>query len=215
MGADLAVRCFCGKLRGIAHAVSPRAGNHLACYCDDCQSFQHALGQAERVLDANGGTDIYQMSPKNFRITQGRENLACMRLKPGGLTRWYASCCDTPVGNTLGKPGMPFVGVTTVCFDRSGGSAAVDAALGPVRGGVHGRFAYGDRAGLDAHDKAPVSMIFGFLGKMMRWRMQGAHKDSPFFDSETGRLSVAPRVLSAEELQDVERRRDAMANAAD
>ena len=66
MATNLPVRCFCGKLQGIAHDVSPDVGNHVACYCDDCQSFQHALGQAERVLDANGGTDIYQMSPKTF-----------------------------------------------------------------------------------------------------------------------------------------------------
>ena len=145
-------------------------------------------------------------------MTDGKEHLACLCLKPGGLIRWYASCCDTPVGNTLAKPGMPFVGVNTVCFDRSADSVAVDAALGPVRGGVHGRFAYGDREGLNAHDKAPLSMILGFIGNMIRWRLQGAHKDSPFFDPATGKLAVAPRVLSAEELEDVKRRRDAMAS---
>ena len=208
---DIPVRCSCGRFEGVARDVTPKAGNHPTCYCDDCQSFQHFLGQADRVLNENGGTTIFQMSPGRIRITSGAEYLACMSLKPGGLVRWYASCCNTPFANTLGSPALPFAGVITVCFPE--GDQAVASALGPVKGGVHGRFAIGDRSKLDAHDKAPVSLVFGFIGKMIRWRLRGDHKKGPFFDPDTGNLRVTPKVLDEAERQEVERRRESFSVA--
>ena len=40
-------------------------------------------------------------------------------------------------------------------------------------------------------------------------RLRGDHKRSPFFDAKTGKLRAEPRVLTAEELQELERTRDA------
>lgn len=198
--ANLPVRCLCGKLEGEVTGVSPDTGNHITCYCDDCQTFQHYLGHADKVLNPNGGTEIFQMSPVGFRITQGREYLACLRFSPNGLVRWYASCCSTPIGNTLGTPALPFVGVITSFFDRSAGDDTVSRALGPLKSGVNGKFAVGDRTGLDASDTAPISLYFRFMAQIIRRRLKGEHKRSPFFDPDTGQLVVVPKVLTKEEV---------------
>src|SRR5688572_12534539 len=101
MAADLPVRCSCGTLRAVVRGASGGRGNHVVCYCDDCQSFAHFLERADDTLDAHGGTEIYQMSPARLEIIDGADRLACVRLAPKGLLRWYAACCRTPIGNTL------------------------------------------------------------------------------------------------------------------
>lgn len=199
MATDIPVRCACGSFEAVASDVSPRVVNFGYCYCDDCQLFQHALDKADQVLDANGGTAIFQMSPAKFRVTNGLEHLACLQLRPGGLIRWYTTCCDTPVGNTMGTPKLPFVGVLTASVDPAADRKSVDAALGPIRFRVHGRYAKGDVPGV--HPKAPLSLIGRFLRLMFGWRKGGGAKASPFFDATTGRLTVKPRVLTDEELR--------------
>ncbi len=194
---DIPLRCSCGEVEGVATGISPAAGTHLVCYCDDCQTFQHAIGQADRVLDAHGGTVIFQMSAGQLRITKGAGKLRCLRLGPKGVVRWYTGCCNTPVGNTMDRPTLPFVGVITVCLDRS--NDAANRALGPLRRGVFRKHALGDMSTLHAHDGVPLSAIGGVLAKVLRWRLRGDHKRSPFFDPETGKLVADPWVLSKDE----------------
>ena len=198
MATDIPIRCACGKFEAVAENVSPSGINFGYCYCDDCQLFEHHLGKADEVLDANGGTAIFQMSPVKFRFVAGQEHLASLQLRRGGLVRWYTSCCNTPVANTMGKPTLPFVGVITACVDSAMSRDELDAAVGPVRFRVHGRYAKGDVPG--AHPKAPLSLVGRFLRLMVGWRLAGGAKQSPFFDPATARPSVKPIVLTAEEL---------------
>lgn len=208
MPTDLPIRCFCGALRGVASGVSSDRGNRVVCYCDDCQSFAHFLGRADTVLDTHGGTDIFQMSPARLQITEGAEHLACMRLTPKGLLRWYAACCQTPIGNTLPTRHVPFVGLIHSCMDHAADDRSRDATLGPVRARVHGRFAKGDRTELVAHEWAPVSMLMRFAGVLLMARLRGDHKTSPFFNPRTNEPSATPRILSDDELHEVESARD-------
>jgi hypothetical protein len=177
----------------------------VICYCDDCQSFPVFLGQADRVLDPHGGTDIFQTSPARIRFTEGADQLACLRLRPKGLLRWYAACCRTPVANTPPTRGLPFVGLIHACTDPDGPSR--DDVLGPPRGGVNARFARGDRAALDAHDGASVPMILRFLRILVGSRLRGDQKRSPFFDA-AGAPVAKPLVLSEDDLARVEAERD-------
>ena len=101
---DLQLQCRCGTVRAIAHGVTPQMGNHCVCYCDDCQAFPKALGRPD-VVDANGGTDIFQLSQARLEFTHGLDRVAWLRLTPKGTARWYTSCCNTPIGNTLPTPG--------------------------------------------------------------------------------------------------------------
>jgi Family of unknown function (DUF6151) len=199
---DLLIRCSCGALRGVARGVSAGNGNRIVCYCDDCQSFAHFLGRPDEILDAHGGTDVFQMSPAGVEITDGGERLACMRLAPKGLLRWYSECCRTPIGNTLATHRIPFVGLIHSCLDPSDGRP-LDATLGPVRVRVHARFAKGGRPQQQAHDRVPVSEILRVAGRLLVWRLRGDHRHSPFFDAASGRPSATPRVLSAAELRAV------------
>jgi hypothetical protein len=207
--ADLELRCSCGALRGVVRGLSASTGNRVVCYCADCQSFAHFLGRAGEILDAHGGTDVVQTSPARVAFTQGREKLACMRLTPKGLHRWYADCCKTPIGNTLGSAGMPFVGLICACLGTGGAGPARDAALGPVRARVNVGSAKRDAAAHGIRSSGVLSSVLHFARLILAARLRGDQKASPFFDARTGRLVVAPRVLSDAELADVVRRREA------
>ena len=189
---DLPLACACGTVRGVAHGVSPRAGNRLICYCHYCQRFVEELGCADDVLDAHGGTDIFQISPAQIEITAGRERLACLRLTRRGVLRWYAACCDTPIGNTLPTPKIPFVGLIHSFLDP--GSRTLDEMLGPVLAGVNGKSARGDRKEIDAHDTAPLRVLLRVYGKLFAWRLRGDHKRSPFFDSRGAPVAEPQRM---------------------
>ena len=119
MADQVELRCRCGEVRGLVTAASPRAVNRVVCYCDDCQAFAHQLGRAD-LLDPQGGSDIVQLAPASLTFLQGRHRIVGLRLGPKGLFRWYASCCNTPVGNTL-TPAIPFVGVVAQAFDQADG----------------------------------------------------------------------------------------------
>jgi hypothetical protein len=181
-------------VRAVAHGVTPDIGNHCVCYCDDCQAFAKALGRAGDVLDANGGTDIFQMSPTRIAFTHGVERVACLRLTPKGLARWYASCCNTPIGNTMATPGVPFVGVIRAFVQEP-----ASEALGPIRTRVFRQFAIGDKAAIPPNSQPQWRMLLRVIGLMLGWRLRGDHRRSPFFDATSGAPLRAPRVLSEAE----------------
>ena len=132
-----------------------------------------------------------------------------MRLTPGGMLRWYADCCKTPIGNTPASPRLPFVGLIHCFCDHAADARSRDEALGPVRARVNARFARGDRGQLDAYDRAPPSMLWRFMRMLLMARLRGEHAPSPFFQAQTAEPSSTPRVLTPDELRNVETTRDA------
>ena len=196
---DLPLACACGAVHWDARDVSAGRGNHVVCYCDDCQAFAHALGCADRVLDANGGSEIFQISPARIELRTGSEHLACLRLRPKGLLRWYTSCCRTPVGNTLASRQVPFVGLVLRRAEGESERRAREAALGPVRGAFNAQFAVGDREVLVGHDRVPVTLFLRLLRIMVAARLRGEHARSPFFTA-SGEPIAEPRVLTDDEL---------------
>src|SRR5688572_20216368 len=199
-GAELALRCRCGTVRGVARGVTPSTINHCFCYCDDCQAFAHFLGRADEVLDAHGGTEITQMSQATVAFTAGADKVAAIRLSPKGMIRWYASCCRTPIGNTLATTAMPFVGMVKAFVD------APATALGPIRGRGFAKSAKGGRAAVPKDGLPEVVMVARVLAKVLRWRLRGDHRRSPLFDAATGQPRVAARVLESAEREDLRRR---------
>lgn len=190
-----ALACSCGKLKGVV-ALSVRA-NHAVCYCKDCQAFAHFLGRPDEILDHRGGSDIVQTQPANVRFTEGREQVACVRLTPSGLVRWYAACCNTPIGNTMATANLSFVGILHSCLETADG--ALDATFGPVRCWVN---THGAR-GLPKPKAAGVSAaVLWLLSLLVRARLDGTYRQTPFFDA-TGSLVATPRVLTAAERLDL------------
>lgn len=205
MPSDLTIRCSCGALQGLVHEVTPKAGNHVVCYCDDCQAFAHFLARAGDVLDAHGGTEIFQMSPANLSIAGGADRLACVRLTSRGLLRWYASCCNTPIGNTLATNGLPFIGLIYLCIQKPPGDGSLEAELGPVQVRGFRKFAKGDRVAIPA-DRVPLPFVIPrFAWLMLKWKMRGDGKRSAFFEARSGQPVVSPRILSAAEHAELRR----------
>lgn len=205
---DVPLRCACGSVWGRVRGLAAGGGRRIVCYCDDCQSFAHYLGDAGRILDARGGTEILHTSPARLELAGGTQHLACVRLRPNGILRWYAGCCRTPIGNTPASRQLPFIGLIHSCLDVSS-AASRDELLGPVRARIFGRFARGGPGGLDAHGKVPVSLMLRFLGGILAARLRGDHLRSPLFRPETGEPRAAPHVLDEQELRAVEAARDA------
>jgi len=174
-------------VRGEALDASPKTGTHVICYCDDCQAFTKFLERPD-VLDAAGGTAIFQMASWRLRITQGAEELRCMSLVEKGMTRFYAGCCRTPVGNTMGAS-VPFVGLSSTFMD----AAARDTALGAPTHFTMSRFATGTTPP-GSHPKVPFGLIVRSVRLLLGWWIGGRGKSSPLFDAKSG-APLTPRTL--------------------
>lgn len=194
MATDAEIKCTCGAVRGKAHNLSAGTTNHVICSCKGCQSYAHFLGRAEDMLDENGGSNIFQMNPENFEITEGLEHVACMRITPDGPLRWYASCCNTPLGNSFPRGGVPFLGVLPICLGLRGASEDVVKLVGPVRGHVNPPAppSFSERVG-------NALMLLRFAAKLLVWRIFGGRSHKPFFDADTMRPIHKPLVISDEE----------------
>jgi Family of unknown function (DUF6151) len=211
MAMDIPLRCDCGKVRGVAANVAPSTGLRMVCYCDDCQAFAHFLERRD-VLDQWGGSDVFALAPRSLRITDGVDQLRCVRLSPKGTFRWYAGCCRTPIGNSIG-PHMPFIGLIHSFMDHRGDGRTRDAALGKPAAYVQGRFAIGGTPP-HAHPSSPLGVVLRALGFIARWLVTGKGTPSPFYDASK-RPIVAPKVLTADERAAVYQRvRDAGAVVA-
>src|SRR5262245_23842907 len=162
------LRCRCGRVKGVI--ADGADANHALCYCKDCQAFAHFLGCAKEVLDERGGSDIVQVLPKSITFTQGTDALACMRLTPKGLMRWYASCCNTPIGNTLATPKLSFIGLVHDCLESPD-------AFGPVLAYVYTKRAKGEPK---PKDTGMTAMLGWFFRTVLKARFNGDYKRTPF-----------------------------------
>ena len=182
------LKCSCGSMQGRTRPIDADSGSRIACCCRDCQSFSHFLGKADEILDEYGGTDIYQMPVSHLQITEGIEHLACLKLDEKGLHRWYAQCCNTPIGNTMGS-GAPFVGVIHNFMDHE---KSRDEELGPLRG--YGLIKFAKKKIPSDVLGSSTRLILRTLSNLLIWKLKGLNKPSNFFD-ENGRSIVQPKVL--------------------
>src|SRR5688572_16916507 len=178
MGRDLELECKCGAVHGLARGVSAASINRVVCLCADCQSFAHHLGRAD-LLDSRGGSDIIQLAPAAVSFDRGTDKIAAIRLGPKGPFRWYATCCKTPLGNTV-KPSLPFVGIVFELFREAREPHRRDEVFGPSRASIHGKYAIGEPP------PGSVKLKLGFLARTMSlilgWKLRGRAWPHPFFD---------------------------------
>ncbi len=190
------LQCRCGTIKG--YVVRTGMAQRAVCYCKDCQAFAHFLDSADSVLDANGGTSIVATLPTQVHFSQGLEALACMSLSDHGMLRWYAGCCDTPIGNTPRDCKTPYVGLIESCLASN--SPSLQESFGPVRMVLNPKSASGRVA------STPLSNLLAMLGLMksvIGARLRGTCKRNPFFDTETGAPIARPRVLTKAERERV------------
>ena len=186
------LQCRCGTVKG--HVSDPQRVNRAVCYCRDCQAFAHFLGRGGDILDAQGGTDVIQTLPARVVFTDGREVLACMRLSKKGLMRWYTTCCNTPIGNTLPDFRFSFVGLIHSCLENGG--VPLDASFGPVRMWINTKSAKGNPA---PRSIGVISGITGLLAMVARARIDGSYKRTAFFSVDSGAPIAVPKILSHDE----------------
>ena len=177
------VSCNCGKVRGQVDVPSPGAGNHAICHCADCRAATIHLGQPDPAPD---GVEIWQTTPDRLHLTEGHDLLALMQLSPKGLYRWYASCCNTPLFNTLRKPRLAFVGVNVDRLDDA-------APLGPVIARAFMKQADG-KYRHEGFNRAGLRII----QMMLAANLSGRWRQNPFFE-DTGAPVAKSRILTREE----------------
>jgi hypothetical protein len=193
MCKDAELRCRCGEVQGRVANASPDTVNRVICYCDDCQAYLHYLDRAD-LLDAPGGTDAVLVAPRALSFDRGNERIVGLRLTPKGLYRWYASCCKTPIGNTLGLT-IPFVGIIAKAFDD--GAQRVDELFGKPIGAHQVKYAVGDTPA--GSRRFHWRIILRMLGPSFGWRLSGKTWSHPFYDRVTRTLSHPLATLSPTE----------------
>ena len=187
---SVSLKCNCGQVQGTAHNINAKEGTRVICCCDDCQAFAKHLNAEDMTLDQFGGTEVFQSMPAQMSIEQGQEHLRCLRHTKKGILRWYASCCKTPVANTI-KASMPFVGLIHTFMDLDNR----DDVLGPVRAHVQIQHAIGTPDYPNKSDKFPLALTGRMIRKVMLGRLQGKQSPSVFFGDD-GRPCVKPVILN-------------------
>jgi hypothetical protein len=187
------LQCRCGTLKG--HVSPPDMVTRAVCYCKDCQAFARFLERPDdAVLNESGGTEIIATLPGHVHFTQGMEALVCMSLSDHGLLRWYARCCNTPVGNTPRDFKISYVGLIHSCLAKH--NPSLEDSFGPVRMVLQTGSAKGKVK------STPVSNFISLLAIMksvLGARMSGRYKSNPFFVKDSGTPIRQPRVLTKAE----------------
>lgn len=185
-----ALRCKCGQVQGQVEGKG--ISNRVICYCSSCQAFAKFLGAPHEVLDPHGGSEIIQLAASRVSLSKGAEHIAAIRLTDQGMLRWYASCCHTPLGNTLPNYKLGLVGLIRNCLD----SQALEPSFGPLRARLNSAEAVGEPK---PNEHGLIATIARIVAIVLPKRLLGGYKHTPFF-SERGVPIVVPRVLLTSEL---------------
>lgn len=189
--ANMMLKCACGSVQGEMKNVSPKSGIRVVCYCDACQQFQKHLSCDDKYLNEHGGTELYQTAPAQISITSGQEKIACLRITSKGPFRWYASCCNTPIGNTM-KASIPFVGVIQSFIDAD--ETTRQEVMGSVRCEAQTQYAYDSLPKEIKRVGFPLNITLKIMSKILSWKIKGLAQPSPFFDSD-GKAISKPKLI--------------------
>ena len=194
MASDLSFACDCGTVTGAVLRVAPDEGDHVVCHCTDCQDLARCLGHA-RILDAHGGTALWQTRCARMRIDTGREQFACLHLTDGPTLRWYAACCRMPLFNTFKNGKVPVLTVQLAACE----AAARERLVGPIRGHLFLKEAIGDTGALPALSTA--TLMRRFFVRAIKDLASGDRRRAVLFDAATLEPIAVPHRLTGEERQ--------------
>jgi len=192
----LLLRCRCRHVCGVAQGASPAAGFRFVCYCTDCQAFARLLKRSD-VLDAAGGTDIFQMPAGRVTLTEGIDALRCLTFSAKVL-RWYADCCRTPIANTAATARFPVVALNHRFMDCEAVGRSRDQVIGPPLCRIFERSATGPLP-RDAPPPASFGTFMRRTSKILDWWARGLGRLNPFFDPHTGAPLSVPHVVPPRE----------------
>jgi len=193
MASDLFFACDCGTVTGTLR-VTAGEGDHVVCHCTDCQNLTHHLDHAQ-LLDAHGGTPLYQTRCARMRIDTGREQLACLHLTDAPTLRWYAACCRTPLFNSFRNGKLPFITILTAACDP----ARREQIFGQPRGHLFTQDAIGDASHLPK--MGTPTLMRRFFVRAMKDILSGDRRKAALFDAKTLEPVATPHRLTGEERQ--------------
>lgn len=191
--SDLSFACECGTVSGTLLRVGPDQGDHVICHCSDCQDLTHYLGHAARVLDAHGGTALYQSRCARMTIHSGRDRLACVHLTDKPTLRWYAACCQMPLFNSYKTGKIPYITTQLAACDR----AAREQLTGPPLGHLFTQDGVGDTQALRTMSMG--RLMRRFFPRMIRDMLSGDRRRCELFDAKTLEPIAKPHRLTADE----------------
>lgn len=187
-------QCDCGALQGQIHRLDLALRG--VCYCHDCRAYSRHLGRVAQVHDAYGGVGFVATQAHFVSLLEGEQNLACLSLSPKGALRWYAKCCNSPIANTTRHWRFPYVGFVHTCLNAD--QEAFEQAFPAVQ----------MRANTGSARQAPpaqllgtAAALLGFVPRVLLSGVNGAYKQTPFFNSPKGTPSVDVHVLTPQERQ--------------
>ncbi|RFP87627.1 hypothetical protein DZK27_11595 [Rhodobacteraceae bacterium 63075] len=147
------------------------------CYCDDCQAFAEMIGRAD-VMDKWGGTEIVPAYPCDITILKGGELLCHSQVPRKRLHRFSTTCCNAPIANAM--PGFPWVGLFHSVYSAADPDAL--GRFGKLRSRIMGRYAKG-APNFKISDKISMRDMLVVLPFIMKGKIFGKHKGSPFFEA--------------------------------
>lgn len=179
--------CRCGD---VSFALTPDGGSRVVCYCDSCRGFVTELGAAD-ILDHWGGNDLYQVAPEAAQIVKGEDKLAWTQMTEKGPVRWFTTCCNSPLANTLKTAKVPFLTLQSAFF-------ADEDALGPIEMRVFRKFAKGR---VPDTKNGQGRLMREFAVRSLKSRLFGGWRKNPLFDEASkpiaGQASL-PRDVGSE-----------------
>ena len=187
---DLPFACACGEVDGWIAQAGPREGDHVVCYCTDCQYFANHLGAGQRVLNPAAGTALFQSRCARMHLRKGRDKLACVHLTKKPTLRWYATCCSTPMFNTYANGRIPYVTTLTANCDpeRRG------KLLGPAIGHLFTNEPIADPG--NVHRMSLAKLMRRFFRRMIKDVVSGDRRRSSLFDATTLEPIAKPNRLA-------------------
>jgi hypothetical protein len=181
MPDTLPLRCSCGALTGRVLDAQDIPRN--VCHCRGCQAWAHKLDRQGAMLDAAGGTDLFQITPSQLRIDRGADQLRVVRLTEKGALRWYTACCQTPIANSLDQAWVPWLALQHVLLDADVlGLDSRSADIGPTAYKIHARNALVPVEG--GHPTGPISLVLNTLWHTLIDTAKGRARPTPFFDED-------------------------------
>jgi len=167
---DLPFACACGTVKGTLRGVTPARGSHAQCHCIDCRAAEVYLDQPDPAPRA---IQLFQTTPDRFHFDQGFDKLSVFSFGETNLLRWYASCCGTPMFNTLRKPKLAFASIMTRTLSDP-------APLGPIVG-----TGYIPTPSGKLRNEGLPRLIWGALSRAAGAKVTGRWTVNPFIDPDT------------------------------
>ncbi len=185
--------CQCGTVAGQIDNVTPKSSNHLTCHCKYCGGFAVHLGQADRLVDDSGATDLLQVAPWSIRFTSGQDRVKALQFSEKGPLRWYASCCNTPLGGTLSRRFPPFcvLVMENLTFPNGGPGPVIFNAFCD-------QIAEKERCSKSGK-LAALRLLARLASQAVKGGVSGNWRDNPFLDLAGGRAMADVKTLSPEQ----------------